>query len=63
MTFQDWKEATDALLFSEYCLTLDDAGPSDQDLSAHYQSGDKPDDYVSWFAEKYDLIGTRSVGL
>ncbi len=51
----EWKRHVDALMKRDYAIDTDDAGLSDEEIARHFADGDTPEDFVSWFAEKYDL--------
>lgn len=39
----------------DYAIDTDDAGIDDEELARHFADGGRPEDFVRWFAEKYDL--------
>lgn len=39
----------------DYAIDTDDAGIDDEELARHFADGGTPEDFVRWFAEKYDL--------
>eukprot|EP01035_Chromulina_nebulosa_P029123 gene29123-38565_t len=39
----------------DYAIDTDDAGLCDEDIARFFAEGSTPEDFVSWFAEKYDL--------
>jgi hypothetical protein len=55
MTFANWRHAVDHRLKAVYLITLDDAGISDEYLKPHWESKEAPNNFVEWFALKYDL--------
>lgn len=40
----------------DWCIDTADAGLSSEDVQRYWRDGDPPEAFVSWFAEKYDLI-------
>jgi hypothetical protein len=40
----------------DWCISINDAGLDDEDLTRHWRDGGTPEAFVAWFAEKYDLI-------
>lgn len=53
---QSWIVAVDRLLKRDWCISVNDAGLDDEDLTRHWRDGDAPEAFVAWFAEKYDLV-------
>lgn len=51
-----WIEAVNTLLRRDWCLSIEDAGIDDDQLTRAWADGDAPAAYVAWFAENYDLI-------
>ena len=54
-TIGAWKRQVDALMTRDYAIDTDDAGLSDEEIARYFADGDTPDEFVRWFAEKYDL--------
>lgn len=52
---QSWTVAVDRLLKRDWCVSVNDAGLDDEDLTRHWRDGGTPEAFVAWFAEKYDL--------
>lgn len=50
-----WKRRVDALMKRDYAIDTHDAGISDEELARYFADGDTPEEFASWFAEKYDL--------
>lgn len=50
-----WKRRVDALMKRDYAIDTDDAGLGDEEVARFFADGDTPEEFVSWFAEKYDL--------
>jgi hypothetical protein len=46
-----------------YGIDREDAGIDDEGLRSHWSAGEMPESFVEWFAQKYDLISKRDVGL
>jgi hypothetical protein len=40
----------------DWCIEASDAGLSAEELDRHWRDGEEPAAFVSWFAEKHDLI-------
>lgn len=53
--YSDWRNAVDKRLQQIYCITLEDAGPDEDYLGKHWQSGETPSEFVEWYGNKYDL--------
>lgn len=51
-----WIATVSDLLTKHWCITPADAGLSEAELVKAWRAGEKPADFVAWFAEKYDLI-------
>lgn len=51
-----WAAHVDRLMQRDWCLSIADAGLSDDDLVRYWRDGDEPAEFVAWFAEKYDLV-------
>jgi hypothetical protein len=56
MTFQEWRTLVDTVMVRDYCIDAADAGWADLDLERFWRDGDTAEQFVEWFAEKYDLI-------
>jgi hypothetical protein len=50
-----WKRQVDALMKRDYAIDTDDAGLGEEDIARFFADGDTPEEFVNWFAEKYDL--------
>jgi hypothetical protein len=59
----EWRTTTDAVMSRIYGINTDDAGLDDEWLRSHWNAGETPDEFVRWFAQKYDLISKRSMGI
>jgi hypothetical protein len=57
--FKRWVHAVDSLLMRSYCITIEDAGLSLEDLRRHYSQEPDAREFVRWFARKFDLTGRR----
>jgi hypothetical protein len=55
MTFEQFKQSVDKLLQEHYFININDAGIEDTSLFNSFKNNETPEDYVNWFAEKYDL--------
>jgi hypothetical protein len=51
-----WAAQVDHLMRQDWCIGINDAGLSDDELLRYWRSGEEPAEFVAWFAEKYDLI-------
>jgi hypothetical protein len=58
--FNDWKRTAERLFKRDYSISLADAGIEDAQLRLHLTAGEAPEDFVNWFAEKYDLTPLRN---
>lgn len=56
MTKALWILTVNRLMKRDWCIDASDAGLDAAELTRHWRSGDAPDAFVAWFAEKYDLI-------
>jgi hypothetical protein len=54
-SYRDWRESVDRRLHQVYCITIEDAGFSEDYLINHWQSKNAPSDFVEWQGNKYDL--------
>lgn len=55
-TFNRWKKIVDQSFISGFCIDLVDIGLDDAELKIHWQQRTTPEDFVLWFANKYDLL-------
>ncbi len=54
--YRDWRKAINERLSEIYCITAEDAGFVEEYLvSQHWQSNEKPLEFVEWFGNKFDL--------
>jgi hypothetical protein len=53
--YRDWRKAVDERLNEIYCITIEDAGFDEEYLLGHWQSSEKPFEFVEWFGNKFDL--------
>lgn len=51
-----WAAQVDRVMQQDWCLSIADAGLSNDDLFRYWRCGDEPAQFVAWFGEKYDLI-------
>jgi hypothetical protein len=56
-----WKGAADRLIKSFYAITIEDTGLCEQQLIAHWERRESPNEFVRWLANKYDLAPMASV--
>jgi len=52
----EWLAKVDRLMKRDWCIDSVDAGWSPEDRLRYWRYGESPEVFVSWFAEKYDLI-------
>ena len=57
---QRWLADVNEIMKRDWFIDLHDAGAGDDDIARYHSWGDDPEAFVSWFAEKYDLIDFRS---
>jgi hypothetical protein len=55
LNFSKWVECADKLFQQHYAVTMEDIGFSEDDLRRVWKTDETPDEYVKWYAEKYDL--------
>ena len=60
MPYGDWRSAVDTRLKTSYCITIEDAGFSEEYLIRHWQSNATAFEFVEWFSDKYDLTPLTS---
>jgi hypothetical protein len=58
-----WRGAVNLRLRSVYLVTINDAGIDDELLRSHWEMKEPANEFVEWFATKYDLEPKSSVGL
>jgi hypothetical protein len=51
-----WLVEVDRVMKRDWCIDTDDAGWSREDQLRYWQYGERADEFVRWFAEKYGLI-------
>lgn len=54
--FVTWLAAVDRIMKRDWCIDTDDAGIPREDALRYWREGESPEEFVAWFAEKYDLI-------
>lgn len=52
----NWVRTVDRLLQRDWCLSVNDAGIDEGQLTRAWREGEDPAAFVAWFAQKYDLI-------
>ncbi len=52
---EDWLNRADQTLLRGYGIDFDDAGLSAEELRAYCTEWSNPNEFVEWFASKYDL--------
>lgn len=55
-TCTEWIAAVDRIMKGDWCIDTAEAGLGDEELARYWREGDTPEAFVTWFAEKYDLI-------
>ena len=61
--FLEWKKTTNSVMGASYGIDTNDAGLDDERLRSHWATGEAPEAFVEWFAQKYDLLSKREMGL
>jgi hypothetical protein len=61
LTFAAWSQAVDDLCLRHFCCSWDDLCGEREVLERAYVSAETPQQFVSWFGEKFDLIGVESI--
>ncbi len=61
--FVGWKSDADSIMLKIYGIDTNDADLDDERLRSHWITGDTPDAFVEWFAQKYDLKSKREMGI
>jgi len=51
-----WVAEVDRIMLEEFCIDLSDAGADRADVLRYWKADQRPDEFVDWFGEKYDLI-------
>lgn len=54
-----WLAEVDRLMKCDWFIDTDDAGLDDEQVVRYWNYGDTPAEFVTWFAEKYDLYDFR----
>ena len=54
-SFAGWLRQADSDLKARYCIDFHDAGLDERELRKYATNFPQPAEFVSWFAEKYDL--------
>lgn len=62
-SYTQWKKTADSVMLRTYGIDTNDAGIDDERLKDHWATGELPERFVEWFAQKYDLISKREVGI
>ncbi len=62
LSFEGWKREVDRLMLAEYAIDTVDAGIENDRLRGHWTDLPLPNEFVTWFAEKYDLTPLKSWG-
>jgi hypothetical protein len=63
VSVSDWTRRANALMKNDYAITLDDVGLDASDIHRYCQSEPNPDQFVRWFARKYDLTSAAEIGV
>jgi hypothetical protein len=61
--FAKWKNGVNSAMLRVYGIDTDDAGIDIERLVDHWSTGEAPEHFVEWFAQKYDLISKRDMGI
>lgn len=51
----NWRKRVNSLLKKNYSLTIELSGFSEEQIEDYYRPDLPPEEFVEWFAEKYDL--------
>ncbi|QLQ14068.1 MAG: hypothetical protein HZY74_13470 [Brevundimonas sp.] len=51
-----WVHTADRIMKRDWCIGTADAGVSPEQLERAWRDGETPEAFVTWFAQKYDLI-------
>lgn len=63
MELDAFRREVSRLLFEGYAITWSDTGEGDEYLLGALNAGDTPGAFVTWYAEKRDLISRSEIGL
>jgi hypothetical protein len=63
MPFDVWRRRIDRLLLAGYVIDFNQAGDDEEQLRGYWQSFPDPEEFVEWYATKYDLIHISEWGL
>lgn len=55
-----WLAEVDRVMKRDWYLDSNGAGWSPEDVLRYWSYGDRPEEFVEWFAVKYDLIDFRT---
>ena len=61
--FLDWKSVANSIMLKIYGIDTNEADLDDERLRSHWVTGEAPDAFVEWFAQKYDLKSKREMGI
>lgn len=50
-----WRKEVDRLLLKGWCIDTAAAGMSETETLTYWEWGERPEAFVAWFVEKYDL--------
>ena len=53
--FEKWRQQANRELKTRYSIDFCDAGLTEKDLRSYFESFEAPEEFVEWFAIKYDL--------
>ena len=59
MEKSEWVEEVNRLMLRDWCIDMNDAGLSEEEITRFWIAGDHPPAFVGWFAEKHDLTRYR----
>ena len=51
-----WLMVVDRIMKRDWCIDSADAGWSSEDTLRYWRYGERPEQFVEWFAEKYGLV-------
>ena len=62
ISFIEWKRIVDRIMRTDYGIDTMAAGIDDDRLYQHWNEEQPPQDFVQWFAAKYDLTAVSEWG-
>ncbi len=59
MTRAEWLQKVAEILQRDWCLSPEAAGWDDEQIDRYYSWGESPEEFVKWYADKYELLDFR----